>query len=126
MLNALYGKFSTSLKVQNKIPYIDEEGIVKYKLSDVESKSGLYIPIGCFITAYARKKTIETSQAIKEYSIKNYGKDFYIYSDTDSIHTLLSIEELKKFCDIDEFELGKWKHESFATRRKIYQTKMLY
>ena len=50
---------------------------------------------GCFITAYARKKTIETSQKIKEYSIKKYGKDLYIYSDTDSIHTLLNIEELK-------------------------------
>lgn len=126
MLNALYGKFATSLKVQNKMPYLDEDGIVKYALSEAETKNGLYIPIGSFITAYARKKTIETSQAIKEYSIKNYGKDFYIYSDTDSIHTLLNIEELKKFCDIDEFELGKWKHEATATKRKIYQTKMLY
>ena len=45
MLNALYGKFATSLQVQNKIPYIDEDGIVKYKLSDVETKNGLYIPI---------------------------------------------------------------------------------
>ena len=60
---------------------------------------------GCFITAYARKKTIETSQKIKEYSINKYGKDLYIYSDTDSIHTLLNIEELKKFCEIDDYEL---------------------
>lgn len=126
MLNALYGKFATSLKVQNKMPYIDEDGIIKYKLSDVESKNGLYIPIGSFITAYARNKTIRTSQAIKEYSIKTYGKDCYIYSDTDSIHTTLNIEELKKFCEIDDFELGKWAFEAFAKRRKIYQTKMLY
>jgi len=115
------GKFATSLKVQNKIPYL-EDGIVKYKLGEEESKNGLYLPIGCFITAYARNKTIRTSQAIKDYSIKTYGKDLYIYSDTDSIHTLLSIEELKKFCEIDDYELGKWKHEaSFKKARFIRQ-----
>lgn len=87
-----------------------------------KQKSGLYLPIGCFITAYARKKTIETSQAIKEYSINKYGKDLYCYSDTDSIHTLLSIEELSKFCEIDDYELGKWKHEaSFSKARFVRQ-----
>lgn len=104
MLNALYGKFATSLEVQNKEPYL-ENGIVKYKLGEVEKKKGLYIPVGCFITAYSREKTIRTSQAIKEYSINKYGKDLYIYSDTDSIHTLLSIEELAKFCEIDDYKL---------------------
>lgn len=29
----------------------------------------------------------------------------YVYSDTDSIHTMLSIEELKQFCDIDDVKL---------------------
>ncbi len=37
MLNALYGKFATSLKAQAKIPYL-ENGIVKYKLGKVEDK----------------------------------------------------------------------------------------
>lgn len=106
MLNALYGKFATSLEVQNKEPYL-ENGIVKYRLLEAEKKKGLYIPVGAFITAYARNKTIRTSQAIKDYSIKTYGKDLYIYSDTDSIHTLLPIEELKKFCEIDDYELRK-------------------
>ena len=67
---------------------------------------------GTFITAYARNKTIRTSQKIKEYSINKYGIDMYCYSDTDSIHTILPIEELKLFCEIDDVELGKWKHES--------------
>ena len=62
---------------------------------------------GAFITSYAREKTIRTSQAIKDYSIKKYGVDKYCYSDTDSIHCLLSIEELKQFCEIDDFELRK-------------------
>lgn len=78
---------------------------------------------GSFITAYAREKTIRTSQAIKEYSIKKYGVDKYIYSDTDSIHTLLSIEELKQFCEIDDVKLGLWKHEGSFTKAKFIRQK---
>ena len=87
----------------------------------------MYIfPCGCFITAYAREKTIRTSQAITDYSIQKYGIDKYVYSDTDSIHTTLSIEELKQFCDIDDIKLGAWKNEGFATKREIYTSKMLF
>ena len=104
MLNALYGKFATSLDVQSKIPYLIDD-VVHYRFSEKSTKDGIYIPMGCFITAYAREKTIRTSQAIKEYSIKKYGQDMYIYSDTDSIKTLLPIEELKQFCEIDDVKL---------------------
>lgn len=123
MLNALYGKFATSLEVQNKEPYLDNDGIVKYALGEKEKKKGLYIPVGCFITAYARRKTIETSQAIKEYSINKYGKDLYIYSDTDSIHTLLPISELTKFCEIDDYKLGAFKHEASFTKARFIRQK---
>jgi len=82
-----------------------DDEIIHYTLSEKEQKDGIYLPIGTFITAYAREKTIRTSQAIKDYSISKYGKDLYIYSDTDSIHTMLSIEELKMFCDIDNVKL---------------------
>ena len=54
MLNALYGKFATSLKAQSKIPYL-EDGIVKYKLGDVENKKGLYIPIRFFYYSIRKK-----------------------------------------------------------------------
>lgn len=70
-----------------------------------EDKKGIYLPIGSFITAYARNKTIRTSQAIKDYSIQKYGKNKYVYSDTDSIHCLLDIEEVKQFCEIDDVKL---------------------
>lgn len=104
MLNSLYGKFATSLDTKSKIPYLDN-GVLKFTLGETEDKKGLYIPIGSFITSYAREKTIRTSQAIKDYSIKNYNKDLYYYSDTDSIHTGLPKEELLKFCDIDDVRL---------------------
>lgn len=79
--------------------------------------------LGCFITSYARYKTITTSQAIKDYSIKKYGVDMYCYSDTDSIHTTLPIEELKQFCDIDDYKLGFWKHESSFEKAKFIRQK---
>lgn len=100
-----------------------EDDIVHYKLTKKEQKEGIYLPVGSFITAYAREKTIRTSQAIKDYSIKKYGKDMYIYSDTDSIHTTLSIEELKQFCQIDNVKLGYWKNEGFATKGKFIRQK---
>ena len=121
LLNSLYGKFATSMDIQSKHPYL-EDGIVKYELGEKEQRDGLYLPIGIFITSYAREKTIRTSQAIKDYSIKKYGKDLYCYSDTDSIHTLLPIEELKQFCDIDDVALGKWAWEaSFDKARFVRQ-----
>ena len=122
MLNSLYGKFATSLDVQSKIPYLEND-IVKYRLGEKKTKDGVYLPMGAFITAYARDKTIRTSQAIKDYSIKKYGVDMYCYSDTDSIHTILPIEELVQFCEIDDVELGKWKHESHFTRAKFIRQK---
>ncbi len=122
LLNSLYGKFATSMDIQSKHPYL-EDGIVKYKLGEKEQRDGLYLPIGIFITSYAREKTIRTSQAIKDYSIKKYGKDLYCYSDTDSIHTLLPIEELKQFCEIDDVALGKWKHESTFSKARFVRQK---
>lgn len=123
MLNSLYGKFATSLDVQSKIPYLGEDEIIHYSLSEKDTKEGIYLPMGAFITAYAREKTIRTSQSIKDYSIEKYGKDLYIYSDTDSIHSLLPIEELKKFCDIDPVRLGSWKHEGDFTKARFVRQK---
>lgn len=123
MLNSLYGKFATSLETRSKVPFMGDDEIIHYKLTDKEEKKGIYLPIGSFITAYARRKTIETSQAIKTYSIQKYGIDKYLYSDTDSVHTTLSIEELKKFCDIDDVKLGAWKHEAHFERAKFVRQK---
>lgn len=122
MLNSLYGKFATSLIVSSKSPIL-EDGVVHYKLNKEEIKEGLYLPVASFCTSYAREITIRTSQAITDYSIAKYGEDRYIYSDTDSIHSLLTLDELKEFCDIDDVRLGAWKCEGVFKRAKFIRQK---
>lgn len=124
MLNSLYGKFGLNPNVRGKFPYLDDEGIVKYYITPPTIRDSIYIPTATFITSYARRKTIKTSQAIKDYTIKNYNKDFYIYSDTDSIHLLkMNEEELKQFVDIDDYKLGAWKIESRFDRGRYLRQK---
>ena len=57
MLNALYGKFALNPNVQSKNPWYDN-GVIKYKLGEKETREPIYIPVGTFITAWARYKTI--------------------------------------------------------------------
>lgn len=124
MLNSLYGKFGLNPNVGSKYPYLNEEGVVKYGNYPMEIRDSIYIPVASFITSYARNKTIRTSQAIKDYTIRNYGIDYYIYSDTDSIHLLdMKEEELKSFVEIDDYKLGAWKLESTFIRGKYIRQK---
>lgn len=130
MLNSLYGRFGLSTKAQRKEPYLDEDGIVRYRLLPEEDREPVYIPVACFITSYGRVKTIRTSQKIREYSIAKYGRDAYLYSDTDSIKCNLNdedLEELRDVINIDDYELGAWaKEEEFdrflMIRQKCYIT----
>ena len=130
-LNSLYGKFGTDTKVKNKIPYLGEDNQIHYKDSEEEEREGIYVAMASFITSYARRKTIKTSQAIKDYTIKKYNKDCYVYSDTDSIHTIIPkgltfneyVEELKQFCDISPTILGYWKYESKFNKAKFLRQK---
>lgn len=124
MLNSLYGKFGLNPDVRGKFPYLNEDGIVKYGMYPKEVRESIYIPVASFITSYARRKTITTSQSIKDYTTNKYGIDYYIYSDTDSIH-LLNIDEneLSSFVDIDDYKLGAWKLESKFKRGKYLRQK---
>ena len=112
LLNSLYGKFATGMSAKEKYPYLDENDVIRYTISEEKEKDGLYIPVGAFVTSYAREITQRTSQLITDYSLDKYGKDMYYYSDTDSIKCGLSIDELKKLCEIDDVKLGAWKHEN--------------
>lgn len=111
MLNSLYGKFALNPNVQSKIPYYDN-GIVKYYNGDKETRSPLYIPVGTFVTSWARYTTITSAQSVY---------DRFIYADTDSLH--LIGEELPDNLDIDPVNIGKWKHESTFTRARFLRQK---
>lgn len=124
MLNSLYGKFGLSGSVRGKYPTLLEDGSVKYKCYEREERNTVYCPVASFITSYARKDIILNSQAIRDYTLNKYGKDYYIYSDTDSIHCLyLSDEELSQFMNIDDYELGAYKVESTFKEGKYIRQK---
>ena len=113
-LNSLYGKFGTNPKGSKQKPILTEDG-VEYEFLPEETRKPGYVALAAFCTAYGRKMTIEKSQAIRDWSIKNKGFDAYIYSDTDSIHAFLEdddLDQLKDLIDIDDYRLGAIKKES--------------
>ena len=126
MLNSLYGRFGLSISARQKYPYLDHEGIVRYGLLPEEQRKPVYIPVACFITSYGRVDTIRTSQKIRDYSLKKYGRDAYLYSDTDSIHCMLNDEDLEALKDvifIDDYALGAWAKESDFDRALFIRQK---
>lgn len=125
MLNNLYGKLALNPIGRQKAPVLKDEEL-HYLMLPTEERKPIYIPAATFITSYARKYIIETSQFIRDWSMKNKGYDAYVYSDTDSIHCLLDksdLEILKKHIKIDPYELGAWDCESTWTRGRFLRQK---
>ena len=112
MQNSLYGKFAAKPDGRSKIPYLDENGVVKFKFSEREERKKVYIPVGTFVTAYARDKTIRAAQ-------NNFNR--YLYSDTDSLH--LSGYDLPEL-EIDDYKLGAWKLEGIFDEAKYLRSKL--
>lgn len=112
MLNSLYGKFATNPKARKKIPVLDSENIVRYMLDEPELRDPVYTAMGCFITAYAREKTIRSGQKVF---------DRFIYADTDSLH--LIGDELPEGLEIHPTHLGAWKHEGTFSDSKFLRAK---
>ena len=137
MLNALYGKFALNPNVQSKIPYYDN-GIIRYSKGPKETRDPIYIPVGTFITAWARYKTITSAQKVYP---------MFAYADTDSLHLDLKLPEALSSMTNDELEklttadlqrhgvpipddfvvdpvaLGAWKIESRFTRARFIRQK---
>ena len=111
MQNALYGKFALNPRVQSKIPYY-EDNRVKYRYGGVEYRNPVYIPVGCFVTAWARDKTIRAAQNC-------YNR--FVYADTDSLHLIGT--DYPEELEIDPIKLGAWKHESTFTRARFIRQK---
>ncbi len=119
MLNSLYGKFATNPDVTGKIPSLNKDGSTKFSLPKDEEgniirefKEPLYLPMGIFITSWARYTTITAAQKCF---------DRIIYCDTDSLH-VEGLEEPEAISEIVGNNLGNWAHENtFKQARYIRQ-----
>lgn len=110
MLNALYGKFALNPNVQSKIPIYDD-GVIRYKLGEKETRDPLYVPVGTFVTSWARFTTITAAQKVY---------DRFVYADTDSLH--LKGKDLPEL-EISDTELGLWKHECTFEKARFLRQK---
>lgn len=125
MLNSTYGKFGLNGNCRKKHPIL-VDGIVKYEMGRLETRKTIYIPVATFITSYARAYIVRSWQKMRDYSMEKYGFDAVVYADTDSLHVLLSpedVEGLKATLDIDDYKLGAWKLESSFKRGKYLRQK---
>lgn len=111
MLNSLYGKFATRIQVQGRKPKLVDDAI-KYVDLEPETRKPVYLPVGVFVTSYARAKTVKAAQSVY---------DRFLYADTDSLHLLGT--DIPECLEVDPVELGKWKHESTFTRAKYLRAK---
>lgn len=100
-LNSLYGKFATNPNVTPKIPVLEEDNIVHLRADAEKMRKPVYTPVGVFITAWARDKTIRAAQ-------ENY--DIFAYADTDSLHLITDHDPDN--LEIHPTELGKWANEA--------------
>lgn len=143
-MNSLYGRFAINPLRKSKYPVFNEEkDCVQYKpiltactyadgtpqldeqgnqmYTDVEIGKPVYIPVGIFITAWARYTTISAAQKIHYDSIVQTGKSRFCYADTDSLHIIGT--EIPEGLDVDPYRLGAWKCESHFTHAKFIQAK---
>lgn len=97
MLNNLYGKMAQSMIRNSGEMSLDEDGILRLTPVDGEARGG-YIPVGAFITAYARVETVRAAQM-------NYVN--FLYGDTDSLHIIGEAVGIAIGT-----KLGEWDHEA--------------
>lgn len=111
MLNNLYGKFATNPICAQRKPYL-KDGVVKYETLEQEERTPLYIPVGAFVTAWARYKTITSAQKV-------YNR--FVYADTDSLHLIGT--DIPKGLEIDGVKLGAWKMEAKFEKARFLRQK---
>lgn len=112
MLNSFYGKMATNPTVCSRWPYLKNNQVAYYP-GEVETRNPVFIPVGCFCTAYARDTTIRAAQ-------KCFHR--FMYADTDSLHVLGDYDV--PGLDVDDYRLGAFKHESTFTSAKYLRPKL--
>lgn len=111
-LNSFYGKFGTRPSGRSKTASV-EDGVLKFEVGEEEERKGVYIPVACFTTAYARKRLCEVINS-------NYER--FVYSDTDSVH--LTGWEMPKGVTIGaelcDWAVESWWDRGYFIRQKTY------
>ncbi len=79
MQNALYGAEACNPLRSSSIPYLDENGLLKYTIHEAKDGTPMYLPASIFTTAWSRYEIIT---AIHKY------RDRFVYCDTDSLYML--------------------------------------
>lgn len=117
MLNSLYGKFGTNDRKCQMKPYLDREsGIIKFERQEETIEQPVYTALACFVTAWARYKTISSAQKV--------GINNFVYADTDSLKIVnLRHHHVAKIIQVHAKDLGKWKFEGFASQGKFLRAK---
>jgi hypothetical protein len=123
MLNALYGKFALNPNVRSKIPYLTDTNIVKFNYGEKETREPIYLPVGTFVTSWARYVTITSAQKIHTDYLNGKSDIDFAYADTDSLHCVSPSGLLPEGLEIDDTTLGKWKHENDFTQAKFLRQK---
>lgn len=119
-LNNLYGKMATSTNSSFKVLKLCDDGVIRFDLSYQNDKLAGYIAIGSAITSYARNFTIKVAQLNYDENSENS----FIYSDTDSIHCNMKLDDIKGV-KIHDKDFLCWKAESnwdigLYVRQKTY------
>lgn len=122
-LNHLYGKFSSKIEQKTKIPYLNKKGVITFKDGIPKKRDGVYIPIATFITSYARKRIITAAQKIQDDYNAGKSKIQFVYADTDSLHLLSPDYELPECLNINQTEMGAFKHEGNFRQAKFLRQK---
>lgn len=111
-LNSLYGKFAEGYNKTTFNVYYDER--IRYEISETEVRPCGYLPVGIFITSYARVFLLETIHSI--------GIHNFIYTDTDSIHYFRRDNN-----DTDIYmhptNIGAWDNENYYDRAYYIRAK---
>lgn len=115
LLNSLYGKFGQNPQRRKKLPYVGDDNKIKFEKSELETVNKFkYLPVAVFITAIARHKIIN--------DIFKIGIDNWVYSDTDSILSLVPFSKDM----VDEVKLGKYKVEHLFKKTRVLGQKSYY
>ena len=148
MLNSLYGKFATNPVAYKKLPYMDQDGVVRYATPLIrgfwfDKKGQRHDEPPEDETIYLGRKRTEVYRTPKEklrdpvYTamgafITAYARektirsgqtvfDRFIYADTDSLH--LIGQEPPEGLEIHPTRLGAWKNEGVFTDSKYIRAK---